>query len=196
MSRHERNRFVGVNYIPDNPKMAEPPEFVLQRLYDFDNMLVLMPSRLVPYAYVLGRRRQLSAGLSDKAVEDTIDQADTRMCLAYGVVPVSLIYKTGPNWTIDRVIESLRRRDLWAAGGAEKAADMLDEQDAAREKRIKQENRDNMWNRSGDAWRSYQARTGQRTKLNQPTALTEQRISNRSDSGSTAGSGSTVITVE
>lgn len=196
--RHEPNPYIGINYIPDNAKMAEPPAYVLQQLYDFDNMLVLLPSRFVPYAYVLGRRRQFSAGLGDKALEDTITQPDTKMCMQYGLVPVSLIYKLGPEWTIDRVIESLRRRDVWAVGGAEKAADLLDEADATRERKIKQGIRDDFWNRSGDAWRSYQARTGQRTKLAPPSSKARKgRRDSRtapSASGRTAGLGALALT--
>lgn len=187
--RAEPNPFVGVNYLPINPKMEIPPAYVLQRFFDFDNMLVLLPSYVVPYAYVIARRRQLTAGLSDKALEDTITQADTKVCLAHGLVPVALMYRVGLGWNADAAIESLRRRDTWAVGGGEKAADLLDQQDAEREARIKKAIRDDMWNRSGDAWRSYQARTGQRVAYRGGGARTERRKTTSSTSGSTAGSG-------
>ena len=158
------NPFIGVNYIPDNTRVETPPAYVLQRLYDFDNQLVLLPSRYVPFAYIIARRRQLSAGVSDKALEDTITQPDTKLCMAWGLIPVSLMYKTGPTWNIDPVIAALKARDMWAVGGGEKAADIMDEQDAKREAAVKKQTRDDMWNRSGDAWRSYKARTGQTTR--------------------------------
>ncbi len=182
---------IGVNYIPDNPKMAAPPQYVLQRLYDFDNMLVMFPSRHVPFAYVLARRRQYSAGFTDRALEATIDQPDTKMVMTHNCVPVTLIYKTGPNWTIDNIIAELRRRDIWAAGGAEKLADAADAADNAHKKKIKDGIRKDMWDRSGDAWRSYQARTGQRTAYRQGGTRTERRDSQTAPrtSGSTAGSG-------
>ena len=187
----EPNPYIGINYIPDNPKMAEPPAYVLQQLYDFDADLVLLPSRHVPYAYVIARRRKFTAGLTDKALESVIDQPDTKMCMALGLVPVSLMYKLGPTWTIDKVIESLKRRDIWAHGGAEKVATMLDEQDEANRKKIKADIRDDFWNRSGDAWRSYQARTGQRSKVRygHETQAERRERTAPSTSGRTAGSG-------
>lgn len=148
------------NFIPDNPKMAAPPAYFLQRLYDFDNMLVLVPSRNVPFAYVLARRKQFSKGLTDRAIESVIQQPDTKMCLAYGLVPVCLVYKTGPSWDVDSLIQSLRARDMWAHGGPDKVADLLEEQEAAEKLAIQKATRDDIYNRSGDAWRSYQARTG------------------------------------
>ena len=172
--------------------MAVPPTYWLQRLFDFDHMLVIIPSRHVPFAYVLARRRQFSAGLTDAALEATITQPDTKMCLHYGLVPVSIIYRTGDSWTIDNIIRSLKARDTWAYKDGDAVADCLDARDAAKTRKIKQDIRDDMWNRSGDAWRSYQARTGQRTKLNRPTPRTERR--NSAPSGSTAGSGLVIAT--
>jgi hypothetical protein len=192
------NRFIGVNFIPDNPKMAAPPEFWLQQLHDFDADLVLLPSRMIPYAYVLGRRRRFSAGLTDKAIADVSNQQDTVMCLHYGLVPVTMIYQIGTVWNIDPILRSLKARDIWAHGGADKYADKLDDADATRDKKLKQSIRDDMWNRSGDAWRSYQARTGQRTR---PTLGSTPGLKSRagtantnSASGSTVGSGRIITT--
>jgi hypothetical protein len=159
------NRFVGLNYLPGNPRMATPPEFWLQRLYDFDAELVVFPSIHVPYAYVLARRARLSAGLSAQALAQVVDQPDTKFCLTNGLVPVTMIYRYSmASWSIDNIIQSLKARDIWAHGGGEKVADLLDNSEAAQAAKARKENRDDMWNRSGDAWRSYQARTGQRTR--------------------------------
>lgn len=160
--RSEPNLWVGVNYLDLNSKMSTPPSYWLARLFDFDDKLVVFPSFAVPFAYVLARRRQLTAGLTDKALEDTLTHPDTKTCLKHGLVPVTLIYKTGPTWQIDAVLQSLRSRDIWAAGGGDKYADKLDAADKAREMSVKKQVRDDMYARSGDAWRSYQARTGQR----------------------------------
>ena len=149
-----------VNFIPDNVRMEVPPAYVLQRLFDFDNMLVLVPSRNVPFAYVIARRKQFSKGLSDKALEGTIVQPDTLMCLNYGLVPVCLMYKTGPSWEIDSLLQTLAARDMWAHGGPDKVADMLEAQEDAAKAANAKAIRDDIYNRSGDAWRSYQARTG------------------------------------
>lgn len=162
MGRHEPNPYVGKNYIPDNARMETPPAYWLQRLWDFDDQLVVIPSRYIPFAYVLARRRKHTAGLTDAALEATVDQPDTRMCFRYGVIPISMIYRTGTTWSIDNIIAQLKARDTWAVGGGEKMADLADAADEAIDKAQKKSIRDDMWNRSGDAWRSYQARTGQR----------------------------------
>lgn len=185
--RAEHNPFVGVNYLDLNSKMAVPPTFWLQRLFDFDNMLVVFPSFARPYAYVLARRRQLTRGLTDKALDSVLTHPDTKAALAHDLVPVSLIFRTGTNWDIDNIIESLKARDIWAAGGPDKFADKLDAADDAETKRKQAAVRDDMWMRSGDAWRSYQARTGQRSKLTVPT---RRGTVNRASS-STAGLGIT-----
>lgn len=194
MHRAEPNPWIGLNYIPDNENVATPPPYVLRQLWDFDSMLVMMPSRYVPFAYVLARRKQFSKGLTDKALEETITQPDTRLCLQHGLVPVTLIYKIGQNWNFDKVIADLRARDTWSfkadlQKSLDAAADQLDANDAENEARIKKQIRDDMWNRSGDAWRSYQARTGQRTAYRQGGARTERRTYNKLPSGSTVGSG-------
>ena len=159
------NPWIGVNYFPTISHMEIPPSYWLQRLYDFDNQLVVFPSKKQPFAYVLARRRQRSAGFTDKALIDTIDQPDTKFCLQHGMVPVTVIFRTGIGWSIDNILQELRKRDIWAAGGAQKFADALDEGDRTREKYVRAGIRDDLWNRSGDAWRSYQARTGQRSRL-------------------------------
>lgn len=171
--------------------MEQPPPYFLQRLFDFDNMLVIVPSRNVPFAYVIARRKQFSKGLSDKALEGTIQQPDTKMCLAYGLVPVCLMYKTGPSWEIDGLLQSLAARDMWAHGGPDKVADMLETQEEAAKAKIRAETRADIYNRSLDGWRSYQARTGQTTNLfhDYHKPRQERRTDQTVPSSSTAGSG-------
>lgn len=162
--RVEANPYVGLNFLPLNPKMAEPPSYFLQRIYDYDDKLVLFPSFSVPFAYVIARRRQFTAGLTDKALESVLTNPDTKAAMQHGLVPVTLMYRTGESWNPDPVIKSLMSRDIWRHGGAEKVAEKLDEADAKKEAKRKKDIRDDMWNRAGDAWRSYQARTGQRNQ--------------------------------
>lgn len=187
------NPFVGVNYLPDNPGMAVPPAYFLQRIYDYDAMLVLLPSRTRPFAYVIARRRQFGAGISNKAIEDTVTVSDTKMCLLHGLVPVCLMFRNGQGWDPDPVIRSLTARDLWAHGGADKVADQLEAQEAAETDRVRKEIRDDMWNRSGDAWRSYQRRTGQSVSLSSTPAGSGRRNSNSPVSGSMPGSDASVF---
>ncbi len=191
-----------VNYIPDNTRMEVPPPFFLQRIYDFDSMLVVIPSRLVPNAYVIARRRQYGVGLTAKAIESTIDQPDTKMCLTHGLVPVCLMFKTGPVWNVDALLLKLAARDMWTIGGGpgktseergNAVADMLEAQEAAEKEAVRKAIRDDIWNRSGDGWRTYQARTGasnlrfkDRFKLKPGIGTPDVKTV---PSGSTAGSG-------
>ena len=183
------NPWVGITYIPDNTAMEVPPAYFLQRIHDFDSYLVIVPSRKTPFAYVIARRKQRSKGLTDKAIVDTITQPDTKMCLLYGLVPVCLMFKTGPSWNPDPIIAKLKARDMWAHGGAEKVADLLEVQEEGERQKVRKDIRDDLWNRSGDAWRSYQARTGQRTKLSRPDPTRTERRIPIAPSSSTAGSG-------
>jgi hypothetical protein len=197
MTATTTNPWVGVNYLPTLTSMQTPPAYWLQRLYDFDAQLVVFPSQKVPFAYVLARRRYLTAGMTDSALEATIDQPDTKTCLRNGLVPVTMIYRTGTTWSIDNIIASLKARDVWAVGGADKAADLLDDADDKLKKQIAASTRDDLWNRSGDAWRSYQARTGQRTRPTLGMHVPNSRPGTANPtgaSGSTAGSGVTIQT--
>ena len=157
------NRYLGVTYIADSPRMETPPEWFLQRLFDYDSQLVLLPSRYKPYAYVIARRSRLGRrGLTGNAIADTITQPDTLMCLQYGCVPVCLMFKHGPQWSVDGVLAKLRARDLWAAGGADKAADQLEADEAAEKKQRDDEKREELRGLSREAYRSYKMRTGGR----------------------------------
>jgi len=163
--RTRPNRFVGVNYLDIDKKMSVPPEYWLQRLYDFDADLVVFPSIQTPFAYVLARKARRTGGMNmhDPAFDKAA--SDTKFCVARRLLPICLIYRhSTASWSIDNLLTDLRSRDIWAAGGGEKFADRADAADNADDKKVRDNIRADMWNRSGDAWRSYQARTGQRTK--------------------------------
>jgi len=185
------------NYIADNKLAEVPPPYFLQRLYDQDAMLVVIPSRNVPSAYVIARKKQWGPGLTDAAIDGISTQPDTKMCVKYGCVPVCLMYKTGTSWNPDPIIRSLQARDMWAHGGPEKVADLLEAQEAAAKVKQQKATRDDMWNRSGDAWRSYQHRTGQTSIQSRGEIKLKPRKERRPKqtvpSGSTAESGANTI---
>jgi hypothetical protein len=200
VTRVSKNPWVGVNYLDLNSKMAIPPAFWLQRLSDFDADLVVFPSFHMPYAYVLARRARRSKGLDGaQALIDTCGQPDTVACLQRGLVPVTMIIRQGTNWDIDNILRGLAARDIWRHGGPEKVADMLDAQDEQERAARRAQSRDDMYNRAGDAWRSYKARTGASTiRFNDRRPLKPTRSRNvgaptdKRSSGSTAGSGITL----
>ncbi len=187
-----KNPWIGINYIDDNQNMAVPPAFWLQRLYDFDADLVVFPSRYRPFAYVLARRQRFSAGMEDKALEATITQPDTKLCLARHLVPVTMIFRTGTIWSIDNIIASLQRRDIWAHGGGEKMADAVDAAEDKEESNRKKDLRDDMWMRSGQAWESYKRRSGQR--VSSPGMGSERHVPTAGSSSSTAGRPAVTLT--
>ena len=182
------NPYVGRTYLPDNPRMSVPPAWFLAQIHDYDAELVILPSRHKPFAYVIARR--LRNKRWGQVQIDTATQPDTKMCMARNLIPVCLMFKTGPTWNVDTVLKSLRARDLWNIGGGDKAADLLEEQEAAEKAKIRADIRDDMWNRSGDAWRSYQRRTGQRVSLPGPArsgAAPSNSSSSRTGSGISVG---------
>lgn len=163
------------NWIEDRNRftLEKPPEWVLQKLKDFDAQLVLLPSRKEPY-YLLARRRLMSVGLGDVALLDN-RHPDTNMCYAHGVVPIApLQFRNGTTvWTmqsVDLFLDELRRRDTWAYTGgllgkdpdaAWKAVEDYEADVKARERRNL---RDMFHHMARDAWRSIKARSGQRSK--------------------------------
>lgn len=163
------NPYIGVTFIPDNPKMETPPAWFLQQLHDYDGDLVLFPSISRPFAYVVARRRRYSKW--SMAERDTITNPDTQRCIHYGLVPVCMMFKHGPVWNVDNILQRLKARDVWAHGGADAVADMLEEQEAKEKADRDKAVRDDMWHRSGDAWRSFQARTGQRVVNSGPSRI-------------------------
>jgi hypothetical protein len=161
-------------YIADNTRVPVPPDYFVQRLADYDSDLRLLPSRHTPHAYVIARVMRFSSW--SKAQVDATTQPDTLLCMAHGLIPVCLMYQFGDRWNADTVLVKLKSRDLWAHGGADKVADMLEAQEADEKTKRDKTVRDEIWDRSGDAWRSYQARTGQRvinSGPSQPGAATK-----------------------
>lgn len=185
------NAFIGKNYFEGDGQMPVPPEYFLQRIYDYDALLVLFASMVRPGCYVLARRREHSPGLTSAALA-LVANPDTRTCMAMGWVPVCVMYQTGLSWDPAPIIAKLMARDLRAHGGADKAADLLEQQEADVETARKKALRDDLWNRSGDGWRTYQARTGASTiqfngEVKSP--VSEATVSTASTPRSTAGLG-------
>jgi hypothetical protein len=150
-----------VNYIRDRNRwnLSAPPAWWQQQLFDYDPLLVVIPSRQMP-VYRIARRARVSI----KPLDIVNTEADTAMLATYLLVPVTTMIRMGGTWSIDNILRQLKARNIRELGGADKVADQLDANDAAKEKALKDGIRSDMDYRSRDAWRSYQARTGQRTK--------------------------------
>lgn len=167
------------NWIPDlNPHhLPKPPAWFLKILWDHDAGLVVLPSRQVR-RYVLARRRERSKLVAN--VLERVEQqsgpslcsgSDAEMLKRYKLVKVDGINCVHGNYhaaswmtSTPGLLSDLRSRDMWAAGGFEKyhAQLLADEKQAEDTKRA--EMLDSIDHRARDAYRSYQARTGQRNQ--------------------------------
>jgi hypothetical protein len=157
--------------------LPAPPVWFLKRLYDFDPMLVIVPSRKQVLGerpgYLLCRRRLHSAGIGDVAMLDN-KHPDTNMCYGLGVLPIGpLRFKTGvttfTQGGLNSLIADLKSRDIWAItggpGGDEdagwKAVEYAEELEKRKERASLKEK---FYQLGRDAYRSIKARSGQRSK--------------------------------
>ena len=167
------------NWIADTNRwnLPVPPEWFLQKLWSFDDKLVIVPSRMDPPIgarphYLLARRRLHSAGLGDVAVLDN-KHPDTNMCVVNGLIPVGpLRFRPGVNTFTEAglisLLDDLRSRDMWAVSGRDKDPDAVwkavEAAEAEHEGKERRSLRDSFYHRARDAYRSLKARTGQRNK--------------------------------
>lgn len=149
------------NYIPDQNKfkLAGPPQWWLQLLWDFDPSLVVIPSRQGFY-YRLAQRRKLN--LSEKMVQDALFQySDTQMLASYGLVPVTTILATA-NWN-PLMFQELEERAPWRLGGAQKVIQQMEDREWDDQKKLIKRNDQRMTDYAKFGWRLYQSKTGQKT---------------------------------
>jgi hypothetical protein len=157
-----------VNYIPDlNPfSLAGPPTWWLAKLWDFDNSLVVVPSRQ-GFIYRLAQRRK--PNLSQAVVNEALFQeSDTKMLASYHLVPVTTILATA-NWGNPYLFEELRRRAPWRLGGAEKVIREIELTEWQDEQAKKAQTQENLQSLSKDAWGLYNKKIGTRTHMWSPT---------------------------
>ena len=149
------------NYIRDENRfrLAGPPPWWLKQLFDFDDSLVVVPSRQ-QMVYRLAQRRKLQ--LSDKITQDSLfKESDTQMLASYGLVPVTSILATA-NWSNPYLFRELRNRAPWRLGGAEKVNAMLDAEDLRDELDKKAKTNEHLNYLGKDAWKYYNKKIGLR----------------------------------
>lgn len=155
------------NYIPDENRfsLAGPPSWWLRGLYEFDNSLVVLPSRQ-GYFYRLAQRRR--PNLSTKLVNDLLFQeSDTKMLASYNLVPVTTILATA-TWS-PYLFEILRVRAPWRLGGHVKVNAQLEAQDAQAELATQAQTDERLTDLSKDAWGLYNKKIGLRSHMWSPT---------------------------
>lgn len=147
------------NYFPDENKykLAGPPQWFLRQLWDYDNSLVIIPSRQGFY-YRLAQRRPLK--LPEHITNEALwNQSDTQMLARYGLVPVTTILATA-NWSNPYLFAELSKRAPWRMGGAEKVNAMLETQDKQEELDKQAKTDEHLTYLSKDAWKYYRKKIG------------------------------------
>lgn len=170
-----------------NPyNLLPPPDTFRRELAAYDPDAVIFPS-VQHYGYWLTRRRKLTAGITT-VLNLTKDSATMAR---YGLIPVTLFgghITWGPS-----VLQWLADRDTWRHGGAEKAADALDEQDREHERAMQRWLDGENEARAKSMYRTYKRRNGESIVLNDTTrgfapirrgALTESAVRRNTRTGS------------
>lgn len=156
------------NWIRDrNPfGLSKPPEWFLRQLALFDDQLVIVPSRM-EYVYRLARRRTLTALVPNQRLQPDLDtsNADFALMATYKLVPVTTILPTA-TWG-ESIFRWLRERDIWAHGGAAKAADLLDAQDKARRDQQQAKMLDELDQLHSSTYFAYKRRIGETVFVNE-----------------------------
>lgn len=188
--------FIAANWIPDRNRFSapKPPEWFLKALWDQDAQLVILPSR-IGRKYILARRRQKSSAVPvlvkahNKLMIDTRG-SDGDMLASYNLLGVDTIKGNIHGTWSPAILQELRERDMWP-GGADKFIDKLEEGERKVEATKRANFQSDMEHRAGDAWRSLQARTGQRNQHSNAGHKKSAKVSkpSRQPSSSTAGSG-------
>ena len=163
------------NFIPDQNrfKLSGPPQWWLQKLHDFDDSLAVVPSRQGCY-YRLAQRRKLQ--LRENIVNDALfKESDTQMLASYSLVPVTTII-ANPVWS-EWMFKELEERAPWRQGGADKVVKLMEERELNEEIKQRRATSQNLTFRAKDGWKTYQAKTGQRTFVDSTRAFKPRPMS-------------------
>lgn len=142
------------NYIPDvnKFKLAGPPTWWLRKLHDFDNSLVVVPSRQ-DCVYRLAQKRPLN--LPEHVTNDILfKQSDTQMLASYSLVPVTTILATA-NWSNPYLFKELNDRAPHRLGGAEKVINDIESRELTEEMRKNMETDDMLTRTAKSGWKYY-----------------------------------------
>jgi hypothetical protein len=151
----------------ENPfGLAPPPAWWLQTLFDYDSQLVVFPSRH-RMAYILARRRRFSNAMQelntlDKNLLKTSAGLDGDIMATNNLIYVR--HLIGDTVRRPAIFQWLRDNDITANGGGEAVATKIETIEETQARMTREKMQQDIDFRARDAWRSYQARTGQRTK--------------------------------
>lgn len=168
------------NYLigPNPFYLAGPPASWLQKLWEFDNSLVVVPS-VQGFHYRICQRRPLDP--KAKLVNDVAREGDSLIMAQYGLVPVTTLLATA-KWDNPLMWNDLAERAPWRQGGAKAYEAKLDAIEKAKKLDIalKQADMTNILAR--DAYKMYQIKKGTRIGLIGSTKNTVPQPAQRSAS--------------
>lgn len=155
--------------VPSPFHLPKPGEEWLRAIEAYDSDLRLFPSQK-DACYRLMRAAKMSGGMSPDvfAKAMAVIHPDTRIAIQHGLVAVTTVPPGAIHASASLVVQWLKDHDLWKAGGAERAADMLEvgelRAQAAKDAALKDEGRQrHLASRVG-----FQYRTGTRVSLVRP----------------------------
>lgn len=163
------------NFIADRNEfhLTRPPGWWLRSLAEFDDQLVLIPSRQRP-VFWLARRMHLSRQLASKVTGVALTE-DARMMLQYRIV--SIVSIASPTWNtsgLEALKAWLHGADTWkldgpldeagikralANGGTRFTRELEYRERLATDRQASQQ-RETIYHATGDAYRSLQVRLG------------------------------------
>ncbi len=159
------------NYIEDtNPfRLSKPPQWWLQKLWDFDDSLVIIPSRS-QNVYRLAQKRK--PNIATKIVNDSLfRESDTRMLASYGLIPITSI-KASVNWSDPYIFEYMRRQTPHMMGGFDKYNELVEKQEIADAAAVQAKIDDRNTQVARDGWRLYLKKIGLRSQMWSPRTKT------------------------
>ena len=155
------------NYIVDsNPyNLPAPPGWWLQRLLEFDDSLVVLPSRQMN-VYRLAQRRPPDPNI--KLVGELMrDGGDTAMMIQHGLIPITTIVATC-KWDNPLMWKDLAERAPWRQGGADAVIQHIEGIEAAKEQAIADQTGEQLDSLGKDGWNYYNMKRGLRTRMWSP----------------------------
>jgi len=142
--------------------LTDPPKWFLGEMAKFDRELVLFASLKDP-VFRLTRRCMKSPGVPPANVPGVSNHPDTLFMWNHKVVPITTVVPR-QHWG-EQIFKSLRARDTWAAGGANKVISLIEDQELRAAEKKRQEFNSEGEARHSDAYQSFKFRTGRQVSL-------------------------------
>lgn len=145
--------------------VVAPPAWWLREMQLFDDKLVIFPSQKRG-TMILARKATRSRGESPHDIKGLSQNPDTLLMAEHRLVRVCEIMP-GTLWD-QRIFTKLAAHDIQRLGGASEVANKLDAMDEKKREAIARKQADDLHAISGDAYKGYKHRLGERISLANP----------------------------